>query len=209
MPHCRKLLSCHLVVSGEPKGSADSSLLRLCMFCFVFFPLSWECNRWQQTSRSCPLKLSRSSCFCFIRAFIWFAAIFVRLSDWLWSIWLQRRFCFFFSLVTDGRFEWTSPFLTQRDWASEDDEWGCFKTSFSSVSPSLCFPPCMRKRNAELTGFYTPTISKWRNSFNWSSEPAHCKLDHHPINTLWSHLCVLHPGQAPMEDISLKTEIIL
>lgn len=53
-------------------------------------------------------------------------------------------FFFFFPLVTDGQFEWTSPFLTQRDWASEDDEWGCFKTSFSSVSPSLHFPPCIR-----------------------------------------------------------------
>lgn len=117
----------------------------------------------------------------------------------------------FFStpLVTDGQFEWTSPFLTQKDWASEDDEWGCFKTSFSSVSPSLHFPPCMRKRNAELTDFYTPTISKWRNSFHRSSEPDRCKQDHHPKNTLWSHLCVLHPGKAPVEDISLKTEIML
>lgn len=145
--------------------------------------------------------------------FLFCLCVYLVLCNFCQTLWLTLKHLvteeFFSPLVTDGQFEWTSPFLTRRDWASEDDEWGCFKMSFSSVSPSLRFPPCMRRRNAELTDFYAPIISKWRNSFNQSSEPDHCKLDHHPMNTLWSHLCVLHPGEAPMEDISLKTEIML
>lgn len=136
--------------------------------------------------------------------FLFYPCIYLVLCDFCHTLWLTLKhlvteegfFCFFSLLVTDGQFEWTSPFLTQRDWASEDDEWGCFKTSFSSVSPSLHFPPCkMEKKNAELTDFYTPTISKWRNSFNRSSEPEHCELDHHPRNTLWSHFFVFSNGR--------------
>lgn len=76
------------------------------------------------------------------------------------------------------------------------------------LSLSITAFPSMYKggKNAELTDFYPPTISKWRNSFNQSSEPDHFELDHHPMNTLWSHLCVPYPGEAPMEDISLKIE---
>lgn len=141
--------------------------------------------------------------------FIWFSVTFVRL------FWLTLKHLVTGEgpppafLVTDGQFEWTSPFLTQRDWASEDDEWGCSQTSFSSVSPSPRFLPRMRRRNSQLTDFYTPTSFKWRNSFSRSSKPDDCKLDHHPMNTLRSHLCVFHPEKALIEDVSLKTEITL
>lgn len=136
------------------------------------------------------LKLSTASCFCFVRAFIWFPATFVRLLLTLKHL-VTEEFFFLLPLVTDGQFEWTSPFLTQRYWALQDDEWGCLKTSFRSVSPSLRFPPCVRRRNAELTVSYTPTISKWRNSFNRSSAPDLCK--HQPMHTFWSlSVCVLY-----------------
>lgn len=92
LPHCRKLFSPHLVVFREHKGRQPRQLSSEVVH--VFFFASWECNRWQQTSRSCPIKLSRSSCFCFVHAFIWFSVTFVRLSDWLWSIWLQGRVFF-------------------------------------------------------------------------------------------------------------------
>lgn len=138
--------------------------------------------------------------------FLFCLCIYLVLCNFCQTLWLTLKHLvteeFFSPLVTDGQFEWTSPFLTRRDWASEDDEWGCFKMSFSSVSPSLRFPPCMRRRNAELTDFYAPIISKWRNSFNQNLTTVNW------IIIPWTRseaICVF----SILEDISLKTEIML
>lgn len=57
---------------------------------------------------------------------------------------VTKKFLFF-----SPRHRWVvwvnKPFLTQRDWPTEDDEWA-FSTSLCSVSPSLRFPPCLGKR---------------------------------------------------------------
>lgn len=194
LPHRRNLLSSHLVLSGEPKGSPDSCLLKVVgYFLYLFF---WFGVVFFVVVRLMTANISLTS-FKTVQIFMFLfcPCTYFVLCDFCQTLWLTLKHlvteeAFIFFLVTDGQFEWTSPFLTQRDWASEDDEWGCFKTSFSSGSPSLHLPPCMRIRNAELTDIYTPTISKWRNSFNRSSNTDHCKLDQHSMNTLWRHLCV-------------------
>lgn len=82
---------------------------------------------------------------CGFACLLFCPCIYFVLCDFCETLWLTLK-----HLVTKKPFcprhRWVvwvnKPFLTWRDGATEDDEWGFRKP----VSPSLLFPPCMRKR---------------------------------------------------------------